>query len=509
MSEISSNAKVLLTEGRLGIPLKMRSIFRATAILSSSSLLTILFAATAAKITSVLLGPAGYGYLGLLQGFLATGALLLGMGVSTALVKEGAGGLAREDQRSVGDLRKAALILSVLLGGAGTLLLVVFRAPLGRWMLGQAESAGTALVLGMAITFMLLAASLTSTLNAHHRITELARTAIVTSGLSNLATILLVWRLGVRGVLPSVALTSVVTFLTVLYFVKTKIEPLPRTSGQEGLIKSSRTLLRFGIPYMGSVAVGTGINLVMPAVVLHTLGLNAVGFYRAAVAISVGYLGFMLTAMAQDYYPRVSAVADQPEKLIELVNQQYRLIMLVVAPIILAALAITPFLVPIVYSAKFYPTVELLEWQLIGDLFKFSSWTMSYVVLVRCSSRIYFFTELSAGVLMAVTSYAGMRVFGLPGVGIGFLTTYVVYFLIVSVIVKREIKLMWTTANKLLMVVTAGMALIVRVVPFTSLSAYRTPIALSLAIIAAIASLLLIYKDFTGRKLIVWGEGTT
>ena len=84
-------------------------------------------------------------------------------------------------------------------------------------------------------------------------------------------------------------------------------------------------------------------------------------------------LGFMLAAMAQDYYPRVSALADHPDQLADVVNQQHRLIMLVAAPIILVAVAVTPYFVPIIYSKKFYPTVDLLEWQLIGDIFKFSS----------------------------------------------------------------------------------------------------------------------------------------
>jgi len=485
---------------------RMKSIFRATAILSSSSLATILVSLASAKIVSVLLGPSGYGYLGLLQGLLGTGSLLVGMGVSTALVKEGAVALSREDQRSVSSHREAAGLLSLLLGGVGAVLLVLFRAPIGRWMLGQVQNNGAALLVGAALIFTLLAATFTSTLNAHHRIKELAKAGVVTSFLSNLATIILVWRLGVRGVLPAVVLATVISLVTVWYFVRSKIKATRVRPTREELVKSSQGLLRFGIPYMASVLVGTGVNLVMPAVVLHTLGINAVGFYRAAIAISVGYLGFMLAAMAQDYYPRVSALADHPGQLVAVVNQQYRLIMLVVAPIILVAVAMTPYFVPIIYSAKFYPTVDLLEWQLIGDLFKFSSWTMSYVILVRCSSAVYFLTELSAGALLASTSYAGIRIFGLPGLGIAFLITYVLYYIIVSMVVRREIRLVWTPSNKCMMLATTGMALVVRIIPFTALAMFRTPIALFFAAIAGITSLLLIHKDFTGSKLIPWGK---
>jgi hypothetical protein len=58
-------------------------------------------------------------------------------------------------------------LLSLLLGGVGAVLLVLFRAPIGRWMLGQAQNTGAALLVGAALIFTLLAATFTSTLNAH------------------------------------------------------------------------------------------------------------------------------------------------------------------------------------------------------------------------------------------------------------------------------------------------------------------------------------------------------
>src|SRR2546426_761788 len=95
-----------------------------------------------------------------------------------------------------------------------------------------------------------------------------------------------------------------------------------------------------------------------------------------------------------------------------------------------------------------YPTVELLEWQLVGDLFRFSSWTMSFVVLARSSSSIYFCTELTYGLTTFFTSWVGMRLFGLTGLGMAFIATYIVYYLVLWFILKRDIRLMWTAENK-------------------------------------------------------------
>src|SRR5205085_6196082 len=62
--------------------------------------------------------------------------------------------------------------------------------------------------------------------------------------------------------------------------------------------------LHFGVPFTGSMLVGAGVQMLMPVLVLHALSRADVGFYRAAAAVAVNYLSFLLTAMGQDFYPR-------------------------------------------------------------------------------------------------------------------------------------------------------------------------------------------------------------
>ena len=87
--------------------------------------------------------------------------------------------------------------------------------------------------------------------------------------------------------------------------------------------------------------------------------------------------------MAQDYFPRVSAVRDRDIDLGRMINEQQRLLMLLAMPIILFALALAPIIVPILYSPKFSPASSILEWQLAGDVLRLSSWTMAFVVLAQ------------------------------------------------------------------------------------------------------------------------------
>jgi len=152
-----------------------------------------------------------------------------------------------------------------------------------------------------------------------------------------------------------------------------------------------------------------------------------------------------------------------------------------------------------VFSQKFTPAVEILEWQLIGDLFKFSSWTMAFAILARCGSSIYFLTESIGGLATVVTTWLSVRWFGLPGLGISFLLTYLIYYVAVWIIIRREIPLVWTTSNKKMMAATVAAALIVRCLPLTRFAHARTSIALVLAIGFGVFSLTILWRQYIGE----------
>src|SRR5256885_4249888 len=100
----------------------MKSILKATAVLSSASVVSILMGLVSAKVSAVLLGPGGLGYMGLLQSLLGLSGLIAGMGVGTGLVRAGARALAEHDARQEAALRAGAWRLCWGLGGLAFLL---------------------------------------------------------------------------------------------------------------------------------------------------------------------------------------------------------------------------------------------------------------------------------------------------------------------------------------------------------------------------------------------------
>jgi O-antigen/teichoic acid export membrane protein len=472
-----------------------KSLFRATAILSSSSVISILLSLVSAKVMALYLHAEGYGYYGLLQSFVAVSALVAGMGMATGIVRLGAAHASQNDAVRISSLRRASWLLFAALSASIEIVLFVTRKSISQLVLGRADRGGTILLMGAAILFIAAANLQVGTLNSYHRVGALAKygvfNTLLSSGIGITSVIL--WK--AEGIPVAIVSGAVVTWSVSQVYTSREIGRAVNVPFCD-VLADVKAFIRFGVPYTASMFVGTGVQLLLPILVLHLLNAESVGYYRAAYGISVGYLGFLITAMGQDYYPRLSAAANDPARTSSLINTQHRLVMLLVIPIILGTLALVPYLVPLIYSSKFQPTVGILEWQLIGDLFKFSSWTMSFAILARANSLTYFLVECAGGIATLGTTWVFVRWFGLPGLGVSFLATYVIYYGVVWWTIRREIRLRWTMMNCALMLSGVAAAVIVRILPSTSLAAHRNTVALGLAIVAGVLSMKVLWREY-------------
>ncbi len=418
----------------------MGSILRATLILGSGSAISLVAGFLSNKAYAVWVGPEGVGLLGLLQGLLAIAAIVAGMGLSAGLVRVGAARAAQRDAAFMVALRQAAWQIYGYFSGAVTLLVLLFSQPIAHLMLAKSPVYAV-LWVAVALLMSLAAGVQIGLLNAYHRVGILARITAISSVAGAIWGIVLVW-VWREAALPFVVLgTPLVQIVSSTWFVRELNLPDERPDLEQVRVARGE-LLRFGLPFTGSQLVGSAVQLGMPFLVLHQLGQENVGYYRAAVLFSTAYIGFLLNALGQDFYPRLSTLKDQPTAFREAIHTQQRFVLLLGSPLVAISLAVAPIIVSVLFSSQFRPTVAILQWQLLGDLLRFVSWTLSYAVLAGLSSRFYFITESLGGGMLLGFSLWGMRQFGLQGLGIGWLATYAGYLVVVAwLLVSRGI---WT-----------------------------------------------------------------
>src|SRR5579883_2404847 len=191
----------------------MKSIFRATAILSGSSMVSILSGLLSAKVLAVTLQPAGYGYYGLLQSFVALVTIFTGFGMATGLVRLGAQAAAQNDEAKLAALRGGAWLLFAVCGVITLVILIAFRVSFSRLALGSPDHGWTIVLMGIAVLFTVAGNVQTGTLNAHHRVGALAKNAIVNTlgGVFLTIPAVLIWR--ANGIVPAVLANGILTWV--------------------------------------------------------------------------------------------------------------------------------------------------------------------------------------------------------------------------------------------------------------------------------------------------------
>ena len=458
-------------------------LIRSVLTLGAGSILSIMIAIVLAKTWSALLGPSKYGLAALMQSMLSVGGTVAGIGAGQALAREGAHAIGQNDQRRLNVLRVAALRLVVVTSGLCAVVLILFRSPIARVVLGSSSHSDTVLLLAPALLAMTTSSVQNSVLIAYRRTSTLARLNVVTTAVYAIVGIPLVavWR--ASGIAPSILIAAVLSCVLLLIMVPRETGQATRKVPLHELLQETGRLLRFGMGYTFAACVGGGVLMVMPVLVLHLLNPASVGFYDAAVAISVNYVSLSTTALGQEYFPRLGAIRDDRDRVVRAINDQIRVMRLIATPLLFLALALAPFAVPILYSGAFRPAVTVLTWMIVADSLRVPSWTMAWAVLAIRGSGLYVLLETFGGLSLLGAVILGIRVFHLAGLGIGFLVGYGLYYGAVWLICRKALWLRLSGANSLWTSLTIVLALAVQVVSLRA-SHFRTLVAVPVAFIA-------------------------
>ena len=258
--------------------------------------------------------------------------------------------------------------------------------------------------------------------------------------------ILAVYLLGKDGVLWFVLTAPAVNFLVASYYAARL--PHPQVPYDLAAIQQQwLAMLKLGIPLMSAGLLTLITQLAVRSIVLRELGLEASGYFQAAWAISMTYVGFVLNAMVMDYYPRLTTAISDHERARKLVNEQAEMALLLAGPVLMAMITLAPWVIHLLYAQSFSPAAEILRWQVLGDIFKVASVPIVFIFLATGHGGIAIGIQLiwSAAYLGPVV--LGIREFGLVMAGVGFWVAYLIYYVVVAIVANKLIGFKPTQRN--------------------------------------------------------------
>ena len=221
------------------------------------------------------------------------------------------------------------------------MILWLLREPVAQWVFGDTAHAGEVGWLGLGVFFTLIAGSQTALLQGLRRIGDLARVNVISAFFAAVAGIALVYLLGQAGALWFVLVAPAISVLVASHYAARL--PRPQTPRDwQAISQQWQAMLKLGIPFMVAGLLTTGTQLAARAIILRELGLDASGYFQAAWAISMTYIGFVLGAMGTDYFPRLTEAISDPARARKLVNEQTEMALLLAGPVLLAMTASPP-----------------------------------------------------------------------------------------------------------------------------------------------------------------------
>jgi len=421
-----------------------RQILRSTSIIGGASVINTMIGLVRSKVLAVLLGPTGVGLVSLYSGLMSTAAALATMGVGTVGTRQIAEALGRADLRALAVARSAMFWGTLLLSAAGGFSVWSLREVLAVRVLGSITQAGAVGWIAAGVALSVASASQGALIQGMRHIGDMARLSVYGATLNTVLGIALLWQWGQAGLVAYVLVGPVVSFALGHVYVSRLPKAKTQTISVKEVAGQWRVLLQLGIPFMGAGLAGSLVQLWIRVEVGNSLGMDAVGHYQAAWLISMQYIGFVLSAMGADYYPRLTGVIHDSEAATRLVNEQTEIALLLSAPVFIAMMALAPWVVQLLYSAAFAPAVELLRWQILGDVLKVASWPLGFLILAAGDGKTFFWTETSALALMGALIIELMPSVGLRITGISYLICYLYYLPLVYVLARHRLGFHWS-----------------------------------------------------------------
>jgi PST family polysaccharide transporter len=206
-------------------------------------------------------------------------------------------------------------------------------------------------------------------------------------------------------------------------------------------------MLTLGIPFMAAGLLMLTTQLAMRSIILRELGLEASGYFQAAWAISMTYVGFVLNAMAMDYFPHLTTAINDHERARRLINEQTEMALLLAAPVLIAMITLAPWVIHLLYAQSFSTAAEILKWQVLGDILKVASWPIGFIFLASGRGGVAIGINLIWSAAYLGAFVLGIRQFGLVMAGVGFGVAYLFLYVVVVILANKQIGFKQTQRN--------------------------------------------------------------
>jgi PST family polysaccharide transporter len=411
-------------------------IFKTSAMTGAMSIVTMVAALLRGKVMAMCLGPAGVGLSGILNQVVALESQVLALGLPTVVVKSVAGA----DVEARPKVESVIARLALALGVFGLVLGLVLSPLVAVATFKSFEHLPLVIAASLAVPAAILTSIWCAVIQGRGEVRFLARSQAAFAVVSALVAVPLIWYGGLAGLGVSVVLAALIP---VAGLWSRRPRHLTAASDDKGIRDS---LVRAGLSIIATIAIAQVAAYATRMVVVNQLGVFEAGLYQAALAVSGGLPGFVFSAMALDYYPRISAAKDG-EEMVRVTNMQVQASMVIATPLFVGMIVFGGQLLDFYYTEEFLGATELMAWMTASVAFRVISWPAGYWLVAKATPKEYLLIEGPAALLAPLVTIGLLPLAGLAGAGLAMVLSALVYALVIITFMRRRGGLGYTAAT--------------------------------------------------------------
>lgn len=397
----------------------MDHVLKYTGVFGGVQGLTILMSIIRNKLTSKFLGAAGYGLMAQYMTIAESVNQATNFGIpfsSVRHVSELFENGSDDEIRHFVCVVRTWCVWTTLLGA----FLCIAGAPLLGSLFFEGKQSGVwsiALLAPMIIALGMTAGE-ASILKGLRR---LKRVALITAlgAVSTLClTVPLYWAFGIQGIIVALDISTLAVLAIHLAFT-TPLYPWRVSIFSKQVFHDGWQMIRIGVPYILAAVAGAIMATSLQAVLKRYGSDEIVGFYRVGYTMMVTYAGLVFAAFESDFFPRLSSVNHDIALRNQTINQQIRVSVLLIAPLLIGMMVMMPIILRLLYNSNFLPATEMAICAVFYTYLRAITIPISYTALACGDSRIYLAMEVIYDAFSLFIIAVCYQHFGLIGAGIG------------------------------------------------------------------------------------------
>ena len=436
-----------------------KDIFKSTALFGVVQVFNIVVKLGTNKVVAIFLGPNGMGIIGLYNSaisLLKTGA---GLGISQSAVRdisEANNSSNRQQVNKIIHITNKVIVYTSLLGIAIT---IILSSYLSEWLFGNSQYVSAFIIISLVVGMNIYTDGQLAVLKGVRRLKQLANAIMIGSLAGFVSAVPLYYFFGAEGIVPSLLIIAFSNFFFSRYYVR-QIKYKKLKFRIKELFLNATPMIKMGLALMFTNLLAGIVELAIAAYIRNDGGLSDVGFYNAGITILGGYFGIVITALATDYYPRISAINSNNQLLGKELNKQSIVSLIILSPLIVIFLSLLPFFVHIMYSVEFYPTIKFIRFGIFGTLITISSNQVDMILIAKFEIKLFTIIAVLFRITQLLISILLYNLFGLAGMGISLTIMGIIHMTVMSIAVYRLYAIRFNT----LFVVNATIVFIITII---------------------------------------------